>query len=209
MAEAEAPGPRRELVLASGNPGKLRELSEMLGTLGWAVRSQAEWTIVDAVEDGLTFVENAIIKARHAASQTGLPSLGDDSGLVVDALGGEPGIRSARYAGDQCDMDENIRKLLNSMRHVPAGKRQGHFYCALALFRYANDPAPIIATGSWHGTIAQCPKGSGGFGYDPVFWVGSHDCTAAQLEPPVKNRLSHRGQALASLLKQLEHEHFG
>lgn len=206
MADAGSPKPLRDLVLASGNPGKLRELSEMLQALGWVVRSQAEWAIVEAVEDGLTFIENALIKARHASRHTGLPSLGDDSGLVVDALQGAPGIYSARYAGEGCDSAANNLKLLNAMREVPAGNRQAHFYCALALVRHARDPAPWIATGSWHGSITESPEGSGGFGYDPVFRVAGQACTAAQLEPAVKNRLSHRGQALASLLNQLKNE---
>jgi len=199
---------RRELVLASGNSGKLRELSEMLGNAGWTVRSQNDWGIPDAVEDGLTFVENALIKARHAARHTGLPALGDDSGLVVDALDGAPGIRSARYAGEPCDSAANIQKLLRAMEQVPDGRRTAHFYCALALVRHADDPAPLVATGSWHGLIASSPQGSGGFGYDPVFRVSGRNCTAAQLDPAVKNRLSHRGRALASLLDQLRDGHF-
>jgi XTP/dITP diphosphohydrolase len=196
----------RALVLASGNAGKLRELSRMLQSLHWVVRPQSDWNIADAVEDGLTFVENAIIKARHAVSNTGLPSLGDDSGLVVDALEGAPGIRSARYAGEACDFAANNQKLLNAMQGVPDSGRTAHFYCALVLFRYAGDPAPLVATGSWHGSITRTPRGEAGFGYDPVFWVASQGCTAAQLEPAVKNSLSHRGQALAALLKQMKNE---
>ena len=208
MTERELRSGRRELVLASGNPGKLRELSEMLGNVGWTVRSQSEWAISDAVEDGLTFVENALIKARHAARQTGLPSLGDDSGLVVDVLGGAPGIHSARYAGEPCNSSANIQKLLKEMEQVPSDLRTAHFYCVLALVRHAGDPAPLLATGSWCGHIAPRPQGSGGFGYDPVFWVSGQECTVAQLDPAVKNRLSHRGRALAGLLDQLRNGHF-
>jgi XTP/dITP diphosphohydrolase len=211
MAEEHASytsAPARTLVLASGNPGKLREVSEILRALGWQVRSQAEWGIGDAVEDGLTFIENALIKARHAAQHTRHPSLGDDSGLVVDALEGAPGIYSARYAGEPSDAEANNHKLLNDMREVPPGKRTAHFYCALALVRHASDPAPLIATGCWHGSIIANPRGTGGFGYDPLFWVASHECTAAELEPAIKNHLSHRGQALAALVRQLGNEPF-
>ncbi len=204
--ESEWPTAGRSLVLASANPAKLRELSDILRALGWQVRSQDEWAITSAVEDGVTFIENALIKARHAAQHTGLPSLGDDSGLVVDALGGAPGIYSSRYAGEPSDAVANNHKLLNAMRHVPHDRRTAHFYCALALVRYASDPSPLIATGSWHGSITENPRGSGGFGYDPLFWVAGQECTAAELEPVIKNRLSHRGQALAALVEQLRHE---
>lgn len=206
MAEQSHPGwsvAGRSLVLASGNPGKLREAREILHALGWQVRSQSEWGIGDAVEDGLTFIENALIKARHAAQHTRRPSLGDDSGLVVDALQGAPGIHSARYAGEPAGAEANNHKLLHAMRDVPPGKRTAHFYCALALVRHASDPSPLIATGCWHGNILEHPRGAGGFGYDPLFWVASHACTAAELEPTIKNRLSHRGQALAALVRQL------
>jgi XTP/dITP diphosphohydrolase len=207
MSEHLAPdvsAPGRSLVLASGNPGKLRELTEMLRPIGWIVRSQKEWALAEAVEDGLTFIENALIKARHASQNTGLPSLGDDSGLVVDALDGAPGIKSARYAGEPSDDAANNRKLLSAIKNVPAGQRTAHFYCALAMVRYANDPAPLISTGAWHGSIAESPKGSGGFGYDPVFWVASHACTSAELESAVKNQQSHRGQALAFMMEQIK-----
>lgn len=203
-----ASGPVRTLVLASGNPGKLRELRAMLLSLDWNVRSQEEWEMGDAVEDGLTFIENALIKARHAARHTGLSSLGDDSGLVVDALQGAPGIYSSRYAGEPSDVDANNRKLLNDMRDVPPGQRTAHFYCAMAMVRHAGDPAPLIATGCWHGSIMENPKGSGGFGYDPLFRVAGHECAAAELDPATKNRLSHRAQALAALIGQLSNGSF-
>ena len=200
------PAPVRKLVLASGNPGKLRELRDMLKALAWEVHSQDEWSVAEAEEDGLTFIENALIKARNAARHTGLPSLGDDSGLVVDALQGAPGIHSARYAGEPSDAAANNARLLDALREVPPGRRAAHFYCALALVRHANDPAPLVATGSWRGSIVESARGTRGFGYDPLFWVPGHDCTSAELEPAIKNRLSHRGQALARLAEQLKAE---
>jgi len=193
----------RALVLASGNPGKLAELRRMLGPLGWGIRLQSEWEIEEAVEDGATFIENALIKARHAALHTGLPSLGDDSGLVVDALQGAPGIFSSRYAGKHGDDSANNSKLLKALRDVPAGQRSARFYCAMVLMKHADDPAPLLAIGKWHGRIVDQPRGAGGFGYDPLFWVESEGCTSAELDPAVKNRLSHRGQALSALLTQL------
>jgi XTP/dITP diphosphohydrolase len=197
-------GQRNSLVLASGNAGKLRELRAMLEPLGWAVRPQSDWKLEEVVEDGLSFIENALIKARHAARATGLPALGDDSGLVVDALQGAPGIVSSRYAGVDADDAANIRKLLAALSGVPEADRSAHFYCGMAFLRHAGDPTPLLATGRWDGRIAQAPLGSGGFGYDPVFWVPGERCTAAQLPPDRKNRLSHRGQALAALARQLQ-----
>ena len=194
----------RELVLASSNAGKLRELSEMLEPLGYRVRPQSHWAIADAVEDGLTFIENALIKARHAAAQTGRPALGDDSGLVVDALEGKPGIYSARYAGDEADDSANNRKLLQALCKVAAKDRQAHFYCAMVLVRHARDPAPLIAVGKWSGFILEVAQGEGGFGYDPVFWVAEKKCSSAELAPAAKNQLSHRGKALAKLLEQMK-----
>jgi len=201
---AEPQGSRHRLVIASGNAGKLRELSAMLSPLDWAVSPQSDWDVQEAVEDGLTFIENALIKARHAARMTGLPALGDDSGLVVDALGGQPGIYSSRYAGDAADDQANNAKLLKALAGIPADRRGAHFYCAMALMRHADDPAPLLATGAWHGRILEAPTGSEGFGYDPLFWVPDMSCSAAQLEPAVKNRLSHRGRALSALLDQLQ-----
>ena len=201
--EERKPESTKSLVLASGNEGKLRELRHMLDPLGWTIRLQSEWDIGEAVEDGGTFVENALIKARHAARHTGLPSLGDDSGLVVEALQGAPGIFSSRYAGLHGDDAANNLKLLDALQGIPGDQRSAHFYCALVLLRHAEDPAPILATGIWHGRIVDHPKGTWGFGYDPLFWVESHGCTSSELEPGVKNRLSHRGQALAALVEQL------
>jgi len=195
----------RTLVLASGNPGKLRELGAMLRPLGWLLRPQSDWGIGEAVEDGLTFIENALIKARHAARATGMPSLGDDSGLVVDVLGGKPGIRSSRYAGDMADDEANNRKLLAELDGIGGARRSAHFYCAMALMRHPEDPAPLLATGRWRGRILEAPVGDGGFGYDPLFWVPGEGCSSAELPAAVKNRLSHRGQALAALLAQIQH----
>jgi XTP/dITP diphosphohydrolase len=202
----EMPALSGTLVIASGNPGKLRELGTMLQPLGWSVRPQADWHLDEAVENGLTFIENALIKARHAARATGLPALGDDSGLVVDALDGRPGIYSSRYAGEFADDQANNRKLLQALADTDEAARGAHFYCAMALMRHAEDPAPLLATGKWRGRILEAPAGTGGFGYDPLFWVADAGCSAAQLAASIKNRLSHRGQALAALLRQLENE---
>ncbi len=191
------------LVLASGNAGKLRELGAMLEPLGWKVAPQSDWDVPEAVEDGLTFIENALIKARHASKHTGLPALADDSGLVVDALHGAPGIFSARYAGVGAGDGANNRKLLGELEHVPESRRSAHFYCAMALVRHEKDPAPLLATGSWDGLITRSPSGAGGFGYDPLFWVPGKNCTSAELQPEEKNRLSHRGKALARLKEQM------
>lgn len=194
------------LVLASGNAGKLRELGAMLEPLGWTVQPQSDWRLDEAVEDGLSFIENALIKARHAARATGLPALGDDSGLVLDSLDGAPGIFSSRYAGENASDAANNRKLLAALDGLPARARRAHFYCAMAFLRHAADPAPVLATGRWDGHILEAPAGDGGFGYDPVFWVSRENCTAAQLPAERKNRLSHRGQALAALVRQLRVE---
>lgn len=193
------------LVIASGNVGKLRELQALLQPLGWQIRSQDEWQIEEAEEIGLSFIENALIKARHAAVLCGLPALADDSGLVVDVLAGAPGIRSARYAGGAADDAANNRKLLEALRDIPAENRGAHFYCAMAFVRNAHDPAPLIAIGQWQGTILNAPRGSGGFGYDPLFWLEQQQCSAAELPAGEKNRLSHRGQALAAMVGQLKH----
>lgn len=196
-------GPGKTLVLASGNRGKLRELTAMLEPLGWSVRPQGDWDVPDAVEDGLSFVENALIKARHATRLTGLPALADDSGLAVDALGGAPGIYSARYAGGAGD-DANTEKLLQALDGVPERERSAHFYCAMALVHHAEDPAPLIAVGRWDGTITLARSGDGGFGYDPVFFVPETGCTSAELPAETKNRMSHRGRALTALVALMQ-----
>lgn len=193
----------RTLVLASGNKGKLRELDAMLAPFAWAVMPQIEWGIAEAVEDGLTFIENALIKARHAAEHTGLPALGDDSGLVVDVLGGAPGIFSARFAGAGADDASNIQKLLSELGDLPESDRSAHFYCAMALVRHAHDPAPLLATGRWNGRIMVAPSGTDGFGYDPVFWVPGHERSSAELPMKVKNQISHRGRALSAMMEQM------
>ena len=187
-----------KLLLASSNAGKLAELRELLGA-GFQLHAQSEFGVGDAEETGLSFIENAILKARHAARAAGLPALGDDSGLCVDALGGEPGLYSARYAGRHGDSEANIDKLLGALAGVPDDARGARFVCVLALVRHADDPMPLIAEGRWEGRILHARSGSGGFGYDPVFFSPAHGCSAAALPAEVKNRDSHRGIALASL----------
>lgn len=188
-----------KLVLASGNAGKLAELRELLGDAGIDLHAQSEFGVEDAEETGLTFVENAILKARHAARATGLPALGDDSGLCVDALDGAPGLYSARYAGTHGDAGANIVKLLDALREVPEQRRTARFVCVLALLRHADDPQPLIAEGVWEGRILFAPRGDGGFGYDPVFFDPERNMGAAELDAALKNRISHRGRALALL----------
>lgn len=186
-----------KIVLASSNQGKLRELEALLAPEGCELLSQDDLGIDPAEEDGLTFVENALKKARHASEQTGLAAVADDSGLVVEALGGDPGIRSARYAGEDAGDDDNNRKLIGNLRGV--ANREAHYYCVLVLLRSARDPAPLIACGSWRGEIIDVPRGNGGFGYDPHFLVPERGLTAAELDPGEKNRMSHRGQAVRQL----------
>lgn len=193
-----------KIVLASGNSGKLSELRTLLEPLGIRVESQAALDIQPGPEEQLTFVENALDKARHAARQSGLPAMADDSGLVVPVLGGAPGIRSARYAGTDGDSAANNAKLVAALADVE--RPAAHFYCALVYLRHPEDPAPLIATARWHGTIVREPRGSGGFGYDPHFYLPELGRCAAQLSADEKNRLSHRGQAMAALLGQLREE---
>jgi XTP/dITP diphosphohydrolase len=188
-----------ELVLASHNAGKLKELQAMLGA-AVRVRSVSEFSQIEPEESGLSFVENAILKARHAARVSGLPTLADDSGLAVDALGGAPGIYSARYAEGQGDAANNA-KLLRALEAVPDAARGAQFVCALALVRHAEDPLPIICEGLWQGRILRQTQGEQGFGYDPLFWVPERDCSSAELTPSEKNQLSHRARAMG-LLKQ-------
>lgn len=208
------PEVKHDLVIASGNAGKLKEFAQLLSPLGFNVRPQHEWQVPEAVEDASTFLENALIKARQAASYTGLPCLADDSGLVVPALGGRPGIHSARYAGNDADAQSNIQKLLNELEGLNGAERNAWFYCSLVMVNSAGDPAPLVATGQWHGRILTRARGQGGFGYDPVFGVTSmqeyrQPFSAAELEPLEKSRISHRGQALRELVRQLsEHSDF-
>ena len=189
----------QELVLASHNAGKLKELQAMLGD-AVRVRSIGEFSDLEPEETGLSFVENAILKARHAAQVSGLPALADDSGLAVDALGGAPGIYSARYADGQGDAANNA-KLLDALKAVPDSERGAQFVCCLALVRHAEDPLPIICEGLWHGSILHAAQGANGFGYDPLFWVAERGCSSAELPPAEKNQISHRARAMA-LLKQ-------
>lgn len=190
----------RLLVLASGNPGKLGEIRALLAPRGYDLRAQSEWGTPEAEETGLTFVENAMLKARNAARHCGHPALADDSGLVVPALDGAPGIRSARYAGDGATDADNNHKLLAAMAGLAPPLRAAYFYCAMVLSRSADDPAPLVATAAWHGEILAAPRGAGGFGYDPLFLVSAHGCSSAELAPEEKNRISHRGQALQAML---------
>ncbi len=190
-----------KIVLASGNQGKVREFTSLFADYGVDVIAQKELGVEDVPETGTTFVENAIIKARHAAEVTGLPAIADDSGLVVDALGGAPGIYSARYAGDNANDGDNIDKLLAALDGEV--NRKAHFFCTLVFMRHADDPVPLVSQGKWQGEILKARQGDGGFGYDPVFNLPSHNCTAAELESGEKNRVSHRGKALAILLDNM------
>ena len=196
----------KKIVLATGNRGKVIELAHMLSGLGIEVLPQSEFDVTEVAETGSTFVENAIIKARHVAEQSGLPAIADDSGLSVDALGGEPGVYSARYSGDQATDHSNIIKLLDAMTDVPKYKRQAKFLCVLVYMRHSDDPTPIICQGEWVGEITTEQQGENGFGYDPIFWVKEQNCSSAQLSPEQKNMLSHRGKALKLLLAQLQNQ---
>ncbi|HUO69081.1 MAG TPA: RdgB/HAM1 family non-canonical purine NTP pyrophosphatase [Gammaproteobacteria bacterium] len=191
----------RRWVLATGNRGKLAELRSLFRDAGLDLElvAQTDLGIDSAPEEGATFIENALAKARHAARASGLPAIADDSGLCVDALGGEPGVRSARYAGDAADDRANILKLLDALRSVSGDQRGAGFYCVLVALRSADDPAPLIASGEWRGRVAAEPRGAGGFGYDPVFVDPATGLTAAELGPAAKNLVSHRGQALNAL----------
>ncbi|QBG93066.1 RdgB/HAM1 family non-canonical purine NTP pyrophosphatase [Xanthomonas oryzae] len=193
----------KHLVLASGNAGKLEELRAMLAGLPLRIVAQGELGVDDVPETGLTFVENALIKARHASAVTGLPALADDSGLIVDALDGAPGLYSARYAGSPTNALANNAKLLDAMRGVPAERRSARFYAVIVLLRHPEDPQPLIAEGRWEGTITTEPRGDGGFGYNPVFLDPVYGLTAAEMDSALKNRLSHRAVALATLQHKL------
>ena len=191
------------IVLATNNAGKLRELQAMLQPLGFSVLPKAEFTSEEVVEDGDSFVANALLKARHAAQASGLAAIADDSGIEVDALAGAPGIHSARYAGAQAGDIDNLNKLLEAMQHVPDVQRSARYRCALVYVRNEQDSAPLICEASWEGSITRVPAGTGGFGYDPIFWLSEQGCTAAEISAELKNRLSHRGQALKKLLESL------
>jgi XTP/dITP diphosphohydrolase len=196
-------GGLRTLVLATGNPGKLRELRGLLEPAGIEVRPQDELGVPEADETGASFIENALLKARNAARHTGLAALADDSGLAVDALGGAPGIRSARYAGEPGDDAANNAKLLSALDGVPLAERGARFICAMALVRHADDPVPIVCVGEWRGLIADAERGDNGFGYDPLFIVPERGCRSAELSAADKGQLSHRGRALGQLLARI------
>ena len=193
----------KRLVLASGNPGKLHELSAILDGLGYELRPQSEFDVSEVAETGTTFVENAIIKARHATIDTGLPALADDSGIEVDALDGAPGVYSARFSGPGADDASNNALLVEKLRDVPPMERSARYRAVIVLMRHAADPSPLICEGSWEGVIQLEPAGNGGFGYDPYFYLTDQECTSAQLTAAEKNRLSHRGKALAELKRKL------
>lgn len=197
----------RKIVLASNNAGKVREINQMLAGLHLSVVPQSDFEVTEAEETGLTFVENAILKARNAARFTQLAAIADDSGLEVDALHGAPGIYSARYAGKGAGDKANLLKLLDDLKNVPEEKRTARFQCAMVYLRHEFDPTPIICQGAWEGRILHAPVGEHGFGYDPVFFVPTHNCSSAQLPPEVKNALSHRGQALRKLVTMLGTAH--
>ena len=192
----------KTLVLATGNPGKVKELAQMLSPLEINVVPQSDFHVSDVAETGTTFVENAIIKARHAAKETGLPAIADDSGLEVDGLNGAPGVYSARFAGVGASDQDNINKLLKELGDNPI--RTARFWCVLVLMRHADDPTPLICSASWEGQITLTQDGQGGFGYDPIFYVPALHCTSAQLTKEQKNAVSHRGQALQNLLIELK-----
>lgn len=194
----------KKLVLATGNQGKVREMSDLLSEFGFEVFSQSEFNVSEVAETGTTFIENAIIKARHAAKETGLPAIADDSGLEVDYLKGAPGIYSARFAGEKASDQQNLEKLLHEMTDVPDAQRSARFHCVLVLMRHENDPTPIVCHGKWEGYILKEAHGENGFGYDPVFWVPEDQCASAELESARKKQLSHRGKALKALFAALE-----
>jgi XTP/dITP diphosphohydrolase len=191
----------QKIVLASGNKGKIKEIQALLNN--YTIITQQEFNIQEAEETGSTFVENAIIKARNAAVHSNLPAIADDSGLVVDELNGAPGIISARFAGPQANDQENLQKLLKDMESIPKAQRTARFICVIVLMRHANDPFPIITQASWEGLILPHAQGTNGFGYDPIFWVPTENCSSAELPASRKNQLSHRGQALRELSKFL------
>lgn len=192
------------IVLASNNAGKVREIGQLLAGAHIQVKPQGEYGVSEVAETGLTFVENAIIKARHAAQFSGLAAIADDSGLEVDALRGAPGIYSARYAGVGASDQDNLSKLLKDLEGLPDAARTARFQCVLVYLRHASDPTPLICQGTWEGVLLTEPRGANGFGYDPIFFVSTHGCSSAELDPATKNQLSHRGQALRQLRARLE-----
>lgn len=196
----------KEVILASNNKGKVKEINAVLEELSIKVTPQAEFNVEEAEETGLSFVENALIKARNAAQHTNHPAIADDSGIEVPALKGAPGIYSARYAGVGASDEENLNKLINNIQDLPEEDRVAQFVCVMVYMRHANDPIPVISQGIWKGTLLTEARGKNGFGYDPIFLVPTHNCTSAELSPEVKNQLSHRGQALRQLVSLMNEE---
>ncbi len=194
----------KRIVFASNNPGKVREVAHLLAPTGLEVVPQSEYLVPEAEETGLSFVENAILKARNACQHTGLPAIADDSGLEVDALQGEPGIYSARFAGPDASDADNNSLLLGELAGVPEPERSARYQCAMIFMRHAEDPMPLVCQASWEGRILEAPRGEGGFGYDPLFWLPDLACTVAELDADSKNRLSHRGHALRALVAALQ-----
>ncbi|CAH0527018.1 XTP/dITP diphosphatase [Vibrio hippocampi] len=194
----------KKIVLATGNQGKVKEMADLLSDFGFEVNAQSEFQVSEVAETGTTFIENAIIKARHAAQATGMPAIADDSGLEVDYLKGAPGIYSARYSGEGATDQRNLEKLLANMQGVPEEQRSARFHCVLVLMRHADDPTPIVCHGKWEGRILTEASGDNGFGYDPIFFVPEDNCSSAQLEPVRKKQLSHRGKALKQLFATVE-----
>ena len=195
-----------KIVLATGNQGKVREMADILSEFGFDVVAQSEFNVSEVAETGTTFIENAIIKARHAAKETGLPAIADDSGLEVDYLQGAPGIYSARYAGEDASDQQNLEKLLLAMEGVEEAQRTARFHCVLVFMKHENDPTPLVCHGKWEGRILETAHGENGFGYDPVFFVPEDNCASAELESTRKKQLSHRGKALTALFKALEEQ---
>jgi len=194
---------KSRIVFASGNAGKVREIGQLLQGLDLEVLPQSDFNVPEIEETGLTFVENALLKARNAAHHTGLPVIADDSGIAVDVLQGRPGIVSARFAGVGASDMDNLEKLIDMVKPFAEEERTARFICSMVYLRHEDDPMPVIAEGVWDGQLVIDPKGENGFGYDPIFYVSSHQCTSAELPPELKNKLSHRGQALRKLLEQL------
>lgn len=199
----EASSIKNKIVFASGNVGKVREVSQLLNDLSIDVLPQSKFNVPEIEETGLTFIENAILKARNAAHHAGLPAIADDSGIAVDVLHGRPGIYSARFAGIGASDEDNLKKLIEMIKPFPEEQRTARFICSMVYLRHKDDPVPIIAQGVWEGQLVIDPKGENGFGYDPIFYVSSQQCTSAELTSEIKNTLSHRGQALRKLLEKL------
>jgi len=199
----EASSIKNKIVFASSNAGKVREVDQLLEGLNVEVVPLSEFNVPEIEETGLTFLENSILKARNAAHHTGLPAIADDSGIAVDLLQGRPGIYSARFAGVSASDEDNLKKLIEMIKPFPEDQRTARFICSMVYLRHENDPTPIIAQGVWEGQLVIDPKGENGFGYDPIFYLSSQQCTSAELTSEIKNTLSHRGQALRKLLEKL------